>query len=327
MIQTTDVFKGQVRTSLLRPDGLLPLVVEPSLPGLDLNSWAQANRDALENRLLKHGGILFRGFGLEGSPDLQAFIRAFSGQPLEYKEQSSPRTAVGGNIYTSTDYPPEESIAMHCENSYQKTWPLRIFFLCAVPADKGGQTPIADVRRVYQGIDPENRRLLEEKKVMYVRNFGGGLGLPWQRVFQTDDRSEVDAHCRANGISFEWFGDQLRTRTVREPVKKHPRTGEPVWFNHAMFFHISTLREEIRETLRELYGPEELPANSLYGDGTEIPDSIIEQIRSVYERENVIFDWQKGDLLVLDNMLAAHGRRPFEGARRVLVGMSEPVSL
>jgi hypothetical protein len=27
--------------------------------------------------------------------------------------------------------------------------------------------------------------------------------------------------------------------------------------------------------------------------------------------------WRKGDVLVLDNMLAAHGRRPFTGGRRI----------
>ena len=33
-------------------------------------------------------------------------------------------------------------------------------------------------------------------------------------------------------------------------------------------------------------------------------------------------DWRAGDLMVIDNMLLAHGRRPFTGPRRVLVAMS-----
>ena len=37
--------------------------------------------------------------------------------------------------------------------------------------------------------------------------------------------------------------------------------------------------------------------------------------------EAVTFSRQRGDVLVLDHMLTAHGRRPFTGARRVLVAM------
>ncbi|WP_281425855.1 TauD/TfdA family dioxygenase [Polymorphospora rubra] len=32
--------------------------------------------------------------------------------------------------------------------------------------------------------------------------------------------------------------------------------------------------------------------------------------------------WRAGDLLLIDNVLTAHGRRSFEGTRRVLVAMS-----
>jgi len=46
----------------------------------------------------------------------------------------------------------------------------------------------------------------------------------------------------------------------------------------------------------------------------------------IYQQEAVIFPWQAGDILMLDNMLTSHGRKPFVGARKVLVGMAEPFS-
>lgn len=307
--------------------GELPLLVEPAGPGIKLASWASANRQSLEEKLQKHGGILFRGFDLREPEDLETFIRAISGESLEYRERSSPRHAVKGNIYTSTDYPPSQPIFLHNENSYQKEWPLKIFFFCRQAPEQGGETPIADVRRVLSRIPAEIRDRFAERKWMYVRNFGDGFGLSWQTVFQTTDKEAIERHCREKGIETEWKeGDRLRTRAVRPALARHPKTGEPVWFNHATFFHISTLDRMVQEALLDEFEEGELPANTYYGDGSPIEPEVLDQLRAAYHAETVSFPWQTGDLLMLDNMLVAHGRAPFAGLRQILVGMAEPVN-
>jgi alpha-ketoglutarate-dependent taurine dioxygenase len=308
-------------------DGDLPLLVEPAGPGVDLAGWAAANRALLDEKLFHHGGILFRGFNLQEPEDLEKTIQAVSGESLEYRERSSPRTAVSGNIYTSTDYPPSHPIFLHNENSYQSQWPLKIFFLCRQAALEGGATPIADGRRVRQHIAPEIQERFARQGWMYVRNFGDGFGLSWQTVFQTTDKAKVEEHCRKSGIETEWKeGDRLRTRAVRPALVRHPRTGETLWFNHATFFHISTLEPDIRDPLLAEFGESDLPTNTFYGDGSPIEPEVMAQLREAYRRETVSFPWQKGDLLVLDNMVVAHGRAPFSGPRQVLVGMAEAVT-
>jgi alpha-ketoglutarate-dependent taurine dioxygenase len=315
-----------VKTGPLFHDSDLPLLVEPNVPGLDLVSWASGNRELLDEKLLRHGGILFRGFNVQDAAGLEAFVRAVSGTALEYKERSSPRSAVSGNIYTSTDYPPEYPIFLHNENSYQSAWPLKIFFFCHTPPGQGGETPIADCRRVYERISPEVRDRFVSKKWMYVRNFGDGFGLPWQTVFQTSDKALVAEYCAEHGIEVEWKpGDRLRTRAIRTAVSKHPKTGELTWFNHATFFHVSTLEPAIREALLEEFSEDELPANTYYGDHTPIPSEDLEHLREAYRQETRSFPWQKGDLLMLDNMLVAHARAPYAGQRKILVGMAEPI--
>lgn len=316
-----------VRIHPLHPDLDLPLVIDPAVQSLDLNAWAAGNRALLAEKLLRHGGILFRGFDVQSAADLEEFIRASCGESLEYRERSSPRHSVAGNIYTSTDYPPRYPIFLHNENSYQQTWPLKIFFLCETPAREGGETPIADCRRVLQRIAPEVRDRFTEKQWMVVRNFGEGLGLDWPTVFQTTDRAEVEEYCRRSGIDVEWrHGGRLRTRAVRPAIARHPQTGEMLWFNHATFFHISTLVPEVRETLLREFAEEDLPANTYYGDGAPIEPEVLEHLRAAYRAETVSFPWQERDLLLLDNMLVAHGRGAFSGPRKVLVGMAEPVS-
>jgi alpha-ketoglutarate-dependent taurine dioxygenase len=307
--------------------GELPLLVEPCLQEVDLAAWAADNRSRVEEALLRHGGLLFRGFRVDGPARFEAVVRAVSGDALEYKERSSPRSTIEGKIYTSTDYPPNYPIFLHNENSYQSAWPLKIFFLCQQPAEEGGETPIADCRRIFARIDPSVRDHFIEKDWMYVRNFGDGFGLDWRTVFQTDEKAEVEAYCRKNGIQSEWkLGDRLRTRAVRPAVTKHPKTGEPLWFNHATFFHISTLEPSIREALLKEFAEDELPVNTYYGDGTPIEAETLDHLRALYRQETVSFPWEKGDVLLLDNMIVTHGRAPYRGPRKILVGMAEPIS-
>ncbi|HYO13412.1 MAG TPA: TauD/TfdA family dioxygenase [Thermoanaerobaculia bacterium] len=316
-----------IKTRLLDPASELPLVIEPAGPSMDLSAWVAGNRDFVETALRRHGGILFSGFGLRGPAGLEEIIRALCGEALEYRERSSPRHSVAGRVYTSTDYPPAYPIFLHNENSYQKTWPLKIFFLCETPSETGGETPIADCRRVLAQIDQKIRDRFVEKGWMYVRNFGDGFGLDWQEVFQTSDRAQVEEHCRRSGIEVEWReGGRLRTRAVRPAMTRHPRTGEDVWFNHATFFHVSTLVPEVREELLREFAESDLPTNTYYGDGSPIEPEVLDHLREAYRAATVAFPWQQGDLLLLDNMLVAHARAPYTGSRKVLVGMAEPTS-
>ncbi|WP_254896579.1 TauD/TfdA family dioxygenase, partial [Amycolatopsis sp. Hca4] len=89
--------------------------------------------------------------------------------------RSTPRSNVAGNIYTSTEYPPAESIPMHNENSYSASWPARLFFLCDTAAETGGATPIADSRAVYRLL-PEDLRERFAGGVTYTRAFREGSG-------------------------------------------------------------------------------------------------------------------------------------------------------
>jgi alpha-ketoglutarate-dependent taurine dioxygenase len=201
---------------------------------------------------------------------------------------------------------------------------MKIFFFCAKASEEGGATPIADTRRVFGRIANETREHLMERKYMYTRNFGDGFGLNWQEAFQTTRKAEVEDYCRNNRIEYEWkSGNRLRTRQVREVAARHPMTGEWVWFNHLTFFHVSTLDREIQEEALGSFAEEDLPNNTYYGDGCRIEAEVMEQLREAYESEKVRFDWKEGDILMLDNMLVAHGRDPYVGTRKVAVGMAE----
>jgi alpha-ketoglutarate-dependent taurine dioxygenase len=317
-------------TEYVNQEKNFPLVIKSSVIKVDLAVWASTNRDFINTQLLKHGAILFRGFNVDAVAEFEQVIKAICFEAMEYRYRASPRTQVSDRIYTSTDYPADQSIFPHNEHAYSPTFPLKIFFFCLTPAQEGGETPVGSCREIFERIDPKIRERFIEKKVMYVRNFGDGFGLPWQTVFQTTEKEKekVEEYCRIHDIKVEWKdGDRLRTRQVGPAVVKHPRTGEFVWFNHATFFHVSTLEKNTREALLAGFKEEDLPTNTYYGDGSPIEPSVLESLREVYQQAMVTFPWQKGDILMLDNMLAVHGRLPFVGPRQVLVGMAEALNI
>lgn len=306
------------------PGQSLPLLIRPAAESVDLLELVGEHRELLRGRLAVHGGILFRGFSGVSVDTFHQLIVAISGSPLKYQERSSPRHEVGNRIYTSTDYPPEQAIFLHNEQSYNLTWPLHIFFHCVVAARAGGATPVADCRRIYRRIPVPARERLEAEGYCYARHFGGMIGLPWQEAFQTSQKSVVEEYCRVNDIDFTWGGsDTLSTRQIRPVARKHPETGEPAWFNHLTFFNVSTLGAETAEALLSL-GKDQLPNNTYYADGSDLEPALLEELRSAYLAEQVSFRWHAGDILLLDNMLVAHGRESFSPPREVVVGMAEP---
>jgi alpha-ketoglutarate-dependent taurine dioxygenase len=299
--------------------------LRPAVPGVDPVGWSRLQRDELDKLLIRHGAVLFRGFGRMGAAELQRFVEAVSGVPMAYTERSSPRRSVGDQVYTSTEYPADQTIPLHNENSYQRSFPQKIFFLCVSPADTGGATLLADTGRVLTRISPATRDRFQQRGWMYVRNFGGPYGLRWQEVFQTDDRAVVEARCQHNGIRCEWTGaDRLRMRARRTAVLRHPRTGTDLWFNHATFFHVSSLPQLIRDGLMAELDEGQLPSNTYYGDGSAIEADVLDELRSAYDAESIALDWERGDFIMIDNLRVAHGRAPFSGPRRVLFAMSEP---
>jgi alpha-ketoglutarate-dependent taurine dioxygenase len=313
-----------IKTGYLEENEGFPLVIEPGMEKVNLSVWANGNREYIEEELIRNGAILFRGFDVDSVSKFDQLTRTVTPDLLDYHERAAPRKEVSRQIYTSTEYPADQYIPLHHEMSYSHNWPEKIWFFCLQPARLGGNTPIADDRKVFQLIPQKIKEKFIEKKVMYVRNYGEGVDLPWQEVFQTNDRFAVEAYCRRAGLEIEWRADnRVRTRNTRDAVVTHPKTNEIVWFNHAHMFHVSNLESSVREALLTEFKEDELPRNAFYGDGTPIESGVLEEIREIYRQAAVSFSWQIGDVLLLDNFLTSHGREPYDGPRKILVAMAE----
>ncbi|GAA2711302.1 MULTISPECIES: TauD/TfdA family dioxygenase [Streptomyces] len=306
---------------LLEHHGTRLVRVSPRHGG-DHRAWFTANAAALRSAMYRHAAVMVKGSGLAEQAELAQIAEEVGGRTLEYNERSTPRSRVTGKVYTSTEYPADQSIPQHNESAYSNNWPHNVFFFCALAAATGGETPVADSAAVLERLPADLVARFEDKGILYTRTYRTGMGLSWQEGFQTDDKAQVESYCAAQGIETAWDGDLLRTRQRRPATAVHPVTGRKVWFNQAHLFHVGALPEAVREGLLEICGEDGLPRNAYLGDGTPITQDELAAIQGVYAETTLAEPWDTGDVLMIDNILTSHGRRPFTGERKVLVAMT-----
>jgi alpha-ketoglutarate-dependent taurine dioxygenase len=321
--KVVDPSRIDVRERSLADEARSPVVLEPADRTVDLVEWSRSERTLLESKLLEHGAILFRGFGVASPLEFERFASGLCRGELFGEYGDLPREALGGKVYGSTPYPSDQAILFHNESSHMHRWPMKIWFYCVTAAKQGGETPIVDCREVYRRLDPDLRARFEEKGLLYSRNYAEGLDVSWESFYGTSDRGRVEELCRKAGTEFEWRGEGLRTLQRCPAVIRHPQTGELSFFNQLQLHHVSCLDPAVRESLSSLMKEEDLPRNVYYGDGSPIEDSVMERVGEVYRTASVAFPWEPGDVLMLNNMLVAHSRNPYVGPRKIVVAMAE----
>lgn len=299
-----------------------PFEITPTSVGGALLDYL-GDKAEIDRMLVKEKALVFRGFCLT-TETLDPVLDLLLPQRLAYVHGNSPRSKVGDNLYTSTEYPPEFTISMHNELSYADRWPARLAFFCERAPTTGGATPVVDGSVWLESLDPDVRDAFRQG-VRYTQNLhdGVGFGKSWQDTFEMDQRDLVEAFLASTGATWQWRPDGgIRISMVRPATIRHPVSGTEVWFNQSDQWHTAALDAEIAAALTEMYSIEELPQSVTFADGSPIPAEHVLQVRDRGLAAAVDVDWRAGDLLVIDNVLLAHGRRPFTGPRRVLVAMS-----
>lgn len=312
------------QTGVMFPDAGLVYSIRAPRRNIVLSDWMRANHEQVDRLVDRHGAVLMRGFALDGAAEFETVVLSARDNLYDYEFGASPRTRQLNNVFTSTEYPASEKIPLHSEMSYTARRPKRIWFYCEQPAIEGGETPLADAKRIWSDLPGPIREALAARRVRYQRNFGGKAGLRWQRAFLTESRADVEAWCARRGVEFEWLDDdRLRTREVCSASAIHPQTGDTVWMNQINLFHVHAQPEDIREILLMTYSIDDLPSHATFGDGEQIPAAWIECVKQLFETTELAFKWELGDVLVVDNDRMTHGRNPFSGPRRVLVAMTD----
>lgn len=355
-VETETTPRADVRTRVLDPRQGFPLVIEPGPSGPRdaawLAGWLRNHQARIEADLTEHGALLLRGFDVRTPQQFEDVARAVASELKNDYLGTSPRDALSPYTFSASELPPYYPIPAHCEMSFTKHPPRRLFFCCLVPnAAPGGETPLVDFRGVWRDLDPEVRARFEARGVRNIRNYVGPEGgsrfdlwklKRWDEMFRTTDRAEVEKKCVENGFEPTWKSEgRLALINTQPAMKRHPKSGVPVWFNHTQVFHLDAAASEYRRVAarigkrryralgafaelavglkRRFVAAEDQAMHCTFGDGSPISTADVEAVYDAIWRNMVAFSWQRGDVTVIDNDAVAHGRMPYAGPRRIAV--------
>lgn len=290
--------------------------------------------------LLQKGALIFRGFPIHSADDFYQFIEALQlGSLVNYIFGDSPRNKVDNKIYTSTEMPAHFNLPLHQELSFVNQFPHHIYFYCQTPSERGGETTLGDARAIYQTLDPKVARRFQEKKLTYISHYYYNDKLltlinrfvrshkSWMEVFETNDKALVEKLCQSDDVEFEWLkSDWIKLKQHRPAVLTHPITQEKVWFNQAHLYDFNPKLLGLFHylTTKLIYArPSTRLHEVTFSDGSSIERADLYHILDVLKEKTVKKTWQKGDVMVLDNILTMHGRAPFKGKRKILTALTK----
>ncbi len=294
-----------------------PLVLTARRP-TTVHQVDAAVANALVRELSARAVILLRGIDVAGSVDAAHLAdRVFVGQ-RPFSTGEHPQVDDHASVYRPVQYAPTETLLWHHENSFNATWPRYIMFACARPADDGGQTTIVDSRLVYEQMPDELRDPLARHGIRYERLCDGRTSRSWQQIYETADRDQAQQQAEAHGEELVFTDQGARIRALRPAFL--PVAHGTSWFNQLLHWHPHALPDELREMVTAGLVPTYRTCQ--VGDGSAIPPDTVTRLVEAHRTVELAVRWAAGDVLLIDNTIIAHGRRPFRGPREHFVRMA-----
>ncbi|MDO7084937.1 TauD/TfdA family dioxygenase [Pseudocolwellia sp. AS88] len=292
----------------------------------EATSWISSNLLTLQTELNCTGAILFRGFPVTNAQTYDDFFSAFGYPNFTYKESLSNAVRINYTeyVFTANEAPKDVEIYLHNEMAQTPIYPERISLFCEEAADHGGATVICRSDEIYKQLvefDPETTNKLEQVGIKYTTIMPGedrpesGQGRSWRSTLSVSDVARAEEKLKELGYTWQWLEDgSLKAQTAALPAIRTLQGDRKVFFN------------QIIAAYKGWQGVNEDPSVALcFGDNTFFTKSYLDKVVSISESVSYNIDWQNGDVALVDNNLAMHGRRPYSGEtkRKVLVVLGQ----
>lgn len=298
-----------------------PEIIEDK-PSSNLSDYVSGHRAQIDTALAQTGTVLFRGFDVPAVRTFDDAVEAYGAENFPYAESLSNAVRINltPRVFTANEAPPTTSIFLHHEMAQTPIYPSKLFFYCHKAAEKGGATPLCRSDILYEKLSEAEPGLVaafEEKGVKYSNtmpaedDLGSGQGRSWKSTLSADDKPAAEARLTSLGYSFEW-GERhtLRMTSPRLDAVRTLPDGTRVFFN------------QLIAAYRGWADKRNDPSKSVtFGDGTPILSESMATAIRISDQLTYDLCWQSGDVALIDNFRVMHGRRPYEGTRKVLASL------
>ena len=304
-------------------DSVFPLMYQgQALEDAALLNWVEKNKVKIEDELKIHGAILFRDMGVNDDQSFDRFIRAFGWPSFTYEESLS--NAVRRNrtelVFTANEAPPSVSIFLHHEMAQTPIYPSKLFFYCELASQSGGSTPICRSDVLLEHLRREIPNFVsacEDRGVKYSQtmpsdnDLKSGQGRSWGSTLSATSQEQAETKLRKLSYQWQWRDDgSLSVITPQLPAIRALDDGRKVFFN------------QLIAAFRGWQDTRNVGEKSIcFGDNSPISNEDMEVVIRLSDLLTFDVPWQTGDIVLIDNFVTMHGRRPFEGQRRVLASL------
>ena len=284
--------------------------------------WASGVADESSKAAFEHGAVLVQGLPMTSPEDFDAIVRAFNYPNFSYADSLSNAYRINftPRVFSANEAPSDITIFLHHEMAQTPIYPSKLIFFCQKAAAEGGATPICRSDVLWERLKEERLQFaaacldngLKYSNVMPTEaDKLSGMGRSWQSTFSVDTRKDAEARLAKLSYSWEWQpnGD-LRVTTPVLPAVRDLGDGRDSFFNQliAAFNGWKDTRND--------------PARAItFGDGAPLDSGDVAAASAIADEVTFDIPWQAGDLALVDNYVAMHGRRNFKGTRRVLASL------
>ena len=297
-----------------------PLAVEVAAASLDETcAWAAGAASELSRLASEHGAVLVRGLPLAKPGEFDLVVSALGYPNFSYADSLSNAYRINHTprVFSANEAPADVTIFLHHEMAQTPFYPSKLIFFCQVAAEKGGATPVCRSDILWERLKAEHTKFAvdcETKGLRYTNVMPGeadtasGMGRSWQSTLSVENREAAEARLAGFGYTWGWqTNGDLSVTTPVLPAVRRLANGRTSFFNQliAAFKGWKDTRNDPSRAIR-------------FGDGSPLNPADVAAASGIADELTFDIPWQPGDIALVDNYVAMHGRRTFEGRRKVM---------
>lgn len=280
----------------------------------------QIDIEAFQQTVLEYGYAVVRNENAQ-IEDFMEFSELIGHHFFIQGKEAGQYRCIGGNsgrhkigdhsgLYIETGKDQTHAVPLHGELYFQFPAPPQVLwgYCYTTGHSERGELLLCDTLELFKAFSPSVQELLIKHKIKYVRQHSEEV---WKQIYLTDNFEELKQHFEALGVECELSEDQsIKTTFTCSALRDYG--GLPAFVNNIYPFGY-----------RQTFNIEESKARLYLDNGELFPREVFSEIWEVAQKLTFGWEWQTGDIILVDNTRMMHGREKIQiPGREILVRFS-----